>query len=411
MLPTSVEVISRDVGAQAKGTRLQKLRACELIIDALGNGSAVQLYAAIEAFGDVYCSNSDHAGTTSYSEEDKNYPSDTAFTIVSHEVLNSLVIFADMWVGSHYSDQIQFGFYTPASVGKEQHNGERITRLQVTPPDTACLTLLTGGTVDEPRLLPTVKTLVLDEYESQYAKRPGKGFLTTIKAWSDETWKSYLQKISWNFGNSDHETLTKHLHQKVRSCKLFTSAHVGKEDLILRAILDRFDEAQSVQEPLERFVHKSDVALIFRDAAAGSLLADDPAWQMWERIKANDGRNIGQKIQEVFPEAPTALLETLARKAAASMYEQKALEHDRRLLALKYQIYDECTDVLSLHTTGEVDCDGFRDRLESLYRRAIERVHSCSGSYKYPLTHDSAVRGMVVELIDSCFLSFIGGVE
>lgn len=410
MQPASVEVISRDVGAQAKGARLQKLRACELIIDALGNGSAIQLYAAIEAFGDVYCNNSDQAGTTSYSEEDKNYSPETAFTLISHEVLNSLVIFADMWIGACYSERIQFGFYTPASIGKEQPRGERVTRLQISPPDDACLTLLARGAAEEPRLVATVKALVLDEYDAQYSKRPGNGYSVAIKAWPDETWIAFLQKISWNFGVSDHVTLTKHLTQKIRSCKLFTSAHIGKEGLILRAILDRFDEAQSAREPLERFVHKSDIQLIFRDAAADALQSDDPAWQMWERIKTNDCRNIGQKIQEVFPEAHSSLLETMARKAAASMYEQKALEHDRRLLALKYQIYDECSDVLSLHSSGTVDADGFRDRLESLYQRALDRVRSCSESYKYPLTHDSAVRGMVVELIDSCFLSFVRGV-
>jgi hypothetical protein len=403
--------ISRDASAQAKGPRLQRLRACALLIDALANEDAVQVYSCLEALGDVCHSTADANGTSTYSEEDKNYDVLTTFTLLSPEILNSLVIFADMWINARYSERLRFGFYTPASIGKEQANGERIKRLGLSVPAAPCLQLLSAPGPYDQALVHLVKALVTDEYAAQYAKRPGHGFLAEVELWSDDSWRTLLGRIEWQFGASDHQALTAETLAKIRGCKLFGTNHVGKDQIILAALMDRLDEVQGAADHLQRFVHRSDVELIFRDVAAGVLCLDDPTWQMWEQIKANDCRNIEQKVLEACPSAPRSLLGDLARKAAASMYEQKALEHDRRLLALKYQIYDECSDALSLHASGELDADAFRALLDSLYQRAIDRVRSCCQTYNYPLAHDPAVRGMVVELIDSCFLCFVQGDE
>ncbi|HEX8703146.1 MAG TPA: hypothetical protein VF815_30195, partial [Myxococcaceae bacterium] len=92
-----------------------------------------QAYSAVEVSGDVFLSKSGKTSTDNYTEEDKNY-SDTNFTLLSQEVINSLVIFIDIWIQWRYSDKLSFGFYTTANIGKEQRNSAKAQALGITLP-------------------------------------------------------------------------------------------------------------------------------------------------------------------------------------------------------------------------------------------------------------------------------------
>lgn len=69
-------IISRVVGEQSKGERLQRLRAIQLIFDELEKSPDISVLVACEHIEDIYVSKEDGNGKqTEYIESDKSYES------------------------------------------------------------------------------------------------------------------------------------------------------------------------------------------------------------------------------------------------------------------------------------------------------------------------------------------------
>lgn len=118
------QLINRDAADKTKGFRLQKLRAATLLLKAANDLSNVNFYyAAIEAEEDVTIIKTANLSTEQIIEEDKNYSSDSNFTIHSEAVLNTLVSFFDIYTGKWHKSQstvFTFSFYTTTNFGKEK---------------------------------------------------------------------------------------------------------------------------------------------------------------------------------------------------------------------------------------------------------------------------------------------------
>jgi hypothetical protein len=401
--------IERDVGVQSKGPRLQRLRACELILEGFAH-DIEQAYSAVEVSGDVFLSKSGKTSTDNYTEEDKNY-SDTNFTLLSQEVINSLVIFIDIWIQWRYSDKLSFGFYTTANIGKEQRNSAKAQALGITLPAKPLLEHLSTQDFSDPNVLPATKTFILDEYEAQYKSKKHKGNLVELQGWDDQTWKSFLGLIRWRFGQEDHVAVEQRVLKAIKQCPEYDQRHVGKEHIILALLMELFDKKQGLPDPAQRFVHKSDVTLVFRDVAVGDAKLPDPTWEMWSKLPSpTDQRHIKDKLLAACPTVKEATVARLARKVAASQYEQKAFEHDKGLLALKYHVYETCIELLDQHLTeaDELSEEEVRQRISRLTQAAVTRLQSKSADYKYPFSNSPSIEDLVLELFDSCFLAFNG---
>ncbi|MFP2903964.1 hypothetical protein ACLESD_02590 [Pyxidicoccus sp. 3LFB2] len=401
--------IERDVGVQAKGARLQRLRACELILEGFAD-DIEQAYSAVEVSGDVFLSKSGKTSTDNYTEEDKNY-ADTNFTLLSQEVINSLVIFIDIWIQWRYSTKITFGFYTTANIGKEQRNSAKAKALGVTLPAKPLLEYLSAQDFSDSNVLPAVKSFVLDEYETQYKSKKHKGNLAELQGWSDQDWMSFLGLVHWRFDQEDHAAVEQRVLKAIKQCPQYNQRHVGREHVILALLLELFDKKQGLADPAQRFVHKSDVALVFRDVAVGDAKLPDPTWEMWSKLPApTDQRHIKDKLLAACPTVKDMTVTRLARRVAASQYEQKAFEHDKGLLALKYHIYETCIELLDQHLaeTDELSEEEVKQRLSSLTQAAVHQLQSKSADYKYPLSNSPSIENLILELFDSCFLAFNG---
>jgi hypothetical protein len=200
------EIINRDVGEQSKGPRLQRLRAIDLIIDAVNRPENVVVYCAVELNADVYVKEVSQGGTKEYHEEDKNYAKDVTFTFASPQVLNTLVIFIDCWIKNGFSPNVVFGFYTPNGVAKEK-SSPRIKSLQIAWPKEPVLKSLLKGTHDD-TTFQCMRTLLLYEYGQQYPEKESedkenknlRGNLAVLQAWKDAEWKGFFAQITWRFG-------------------------------------------------------------------------------------------------------------------------------------------------------------------------------------------------------------------
>ena len=137
-----------------KGQRLQKMRLTKLLLDSIEANPKTQVFGAIEFGQDVYSKDRSEKSPTLKFEEDKNYSSSN-FSFNSHEVINTLVSFLDIWINSGYSQNLKFAFYTTAGIAKESTT-ERITKNGITLPDKAILELFSEGKFESPNFIPVV---------------------------------------------------------------------------------------------------------------------------------------------------------------------------------------------------------------------------------------------------------------
>ena len=398
--------IARDVGVQGKGFRLQKLRAAKLIIGSLSNKAAVHAYAAVEFRDDVYVVTATPQSTDKLLEQDKNFDSTHRFTFASGEFLKAQVNFVDRWIELGFSNSVVFGFYSNCTAGREINAG-KVKALAIQLPSTPMLETMQKRVYGDPLFLPAAKALIVAEYEEQYAARTNKGNLETLKKWNDSTWIDFFNKIELLLGSEDDEQTEQSTLAMIRSCPLYDSRHVGKEELILSRIIDLFDKKQSAKDLAERFVHQSEVVLTFDRAATGQHRHNDPTWEQWEKLAPSDKRNLPDKIKSALPQASQRLIDSLARKVAASLDEQAKFKSDKNLRALKFHVFDECADLLAECENTVFQSDQqLRQRIDLLTQAAIKRVLQRAKTYNYPLENEDSIKGLVLSLFDSCFLAF-----
>ena len=405
---TSTATIDRSAAGGAKGPRLQRLRVALFLLDAVAERENVQAYAAVEAHGDVFVATSTATKSAAYSEEDKNYDDEGKFTFVTDAVLNSIIIFLDQWLNWHFSMTLRFGFYTTVAIGKEKNAG-RVKDLCLTLPGKPILELLGARDYSDAHLLPCVTALVLSEYEAQYAKTESTGHLATIKGWNEETWRTFLGLVSWLFSDADEAVAWTRLLEAVKKCRFYNEQHDGKEEIVASALLELFDRKQLANDFGERFVHASHVEVLFRKVAAGELRAVDPTWRAWSNVpKPTDQRNVGEKLVAACPRLSNGALSRYQRRTAAGLFELDEHAQDKNVLAMRFQIYDVCEAALSslAAKVGTLTEAQLEQELETLTRLALERVQQRAAEYGYTYRTEAFVRGVVLELFDSCFLAF-----
>jgi hypothetical protein len=285
--PTKREV-KRDVGAQSKGPRLQRLRAVLLLIKSAEHYPQKNVFTAVEFQGDVFVTTADISETVEYHEEDKNYELSTTFTLNSPEVLNALVSFVDCWISKNMSPSVLFGFYTPNKYAKEKST-QRNKSSGLIWPQEPVLELLTLFNCESPEdqisstTVKLVKQATIDEYDAQAKKHAADSSdgnlssrplhnLQTIRQWNLPDWNAFLLQIEWKFGEDDCDSINKEIVEAIQSSHLYNEQLAGKEELIINALVNLIDMRQEFEDPCQRFVHVAEVSLAFQQVQSGVLV-------------------------------------------------------------------------------------------------------------------------------------------
>ena len=410
-MTTETKTINREAGDKAKGPRLQRLRCVNLILDAIEKSAKPHIYAAVEHKEDVFLK--DITQKKDYLEQNKNFDEQTTFTFNSHEIINTMVGFCDMWIEYIVkSKQVYLGFYATNGIGKENKTAS-IIKLNIELPNEPILELLQKYSFDTPNLLPIVKALIIEEYKKQYSGKNSEGNIKSIEALSDDDWKAFLKRIDWKFGEINEEEVQGMILEKLQKCKLFSHEHTGQEENILRNLMDLLDERQCVEDLLGKFINFADVKLIFVQASnlASIPKADDPIFKIWNQIPPpTDKRNIIDKIKAVCLTVETKRMSAYARKTAGSRIIQDDKSSDKSFLSLRYRIFEKCADALDAYLKelpeGTLSTQVEIDKLfNHLYLSAIAYVQTMSTDFNYSLKSGPVIEGIVVELFDSCYLA------
>ena len=405
------QIINRDAADKTKGFRLQKLRAVRLLLDASSENAYVNFYyAAIEVEEDVTIIKTIDFTTEQIIEEDKNFSPESNFTIFSGAVLNTLVSFFDIYIGKwqkSYSTLFAFNFYTTTNFGKERKDKFADgTKIEL-PKESILKTLQKKSEItDEAATL--IKAILVEEYKDQYKAREGSGHLKALEDMPLDGFKSFLNKITWLSGQEDESDLQRITEKLIKESSYYQISMSGKEQLILAALLDKIDEKQHFKDYAERFINSAEVHLIFKMAESEineSLL--DPIWKDLQELsfKITDKRNLEEKILDVCPTYPKSKIATLARKACNSKTEEDA--SNKSFLSLKYRVFEACDDYYFEHEKLEIGVDqsSVDMTIKILQEKAASSVEELKKDYTYSVSNKETLNSIVLNLIDSCFVS------
>ena len=378
------------------------------MLDILESRPKAMFYAAIEVVEDVFIAECDEDEYTTRFEENKNYAAGTNFTIFSDEVTNTLVSFFDIFTGKwHFSDNVHLAFYTTAGIGKERK--EQLadgTCLDL--PNECILKTLSSEESCPDNVASIVWHVLLEEYRKQYAARTGKGNLESLENCQIGKFKEFLSHISWHFGQEDEVSLRHQVLEAIRNSKLHNFRVANKEEIILALLLEKLDSTQNLKNFADRFTHSSDVELIFIQAQSEQTHdVLDPVWQSMKELEADitDKRNLAEKIKAVCPTYDDRKMKRLARLACIAKIEQ--VSSDKSFLSLKYRVYEACDEYLcQLAVTEELPEHVFETMLTGLKSLAVANIDTLKADYKYSISNKQTIIAIIMDLIDSCFVSF-----
>ncbi len=377
------------------------------MLETLENEDRAIFYTAIEDVEDVSHTKVSGDDVGAYYEEDKNYHEYHRFTIFSPAIKNTLVSFFDIYIGSwKASGEVKLGFYTPAKFGKERKKFT-IDGAKIDAPKKPILESLASGGALSDNVVKMVKSVVLEEYGQQYLEKASKGHLSTLSEMHVSVFRKFLNKIVWHFESEDERKLKGTVIRLIRESKLHNFRIANKEEIIFSILMEILDERQSELSLARRVVNASDVKLIFKQAESEeSDFVMDPTWEELKRIEKGitDKRNLSEKITSVCPGYGKKKLKHLARLACRSKTEQ--MYSNRSFLSLKYRVYEACseyffTDDCIVSSEAEID-----KAIKELNKISKEQIEELKKDYAYTVSNSQAVSGIIMDLFDSCFVSF-----
>lgn len=402
------ETIDREAGDSGKGFRLQLIRAIKIMLKTIKHDTNTVFFTAVENLEDISHQTIVDGEVSNYFEEDKNYDLNGNFTIFSPPVTNTLVSFFDIYVDQfRTSNNVYLGFYTTRNFGKERKS-KLGSGKEINLPDEPILKILQSLDDTSDEAVNLVKDILVEEYASQYKGKSKSGNLETLRGLTVGRFKEFLSKILWHFGQEDEYVLKQTVLKDIESSPIHNNAHIGKENIIFCLLMDKLSERQSSDNLVDKLVHSSDVKLIFKEAE--SQIPDesiDPTWRYIAELKedVNDKRNLKEKVLSVIEDIPERRIRQLARKASSSKYEER--EADKSFLSLKYRVFEACEEYFS--NDGYVAPENGSDLdevINILVSKSAEDVSKLKVDYKYTVSNNKTIEGIVWNLFDGCFLAF-----
>ncbi|MGR9047564.1 hypothetical protein ACQ4XT_02775 [Halobacillus faecis] len=404
-----MNAINREAGEQGKGFRLQRLRAIKLLFDKMAASERAIIYAGTEYLDDVYINTIEHDKVETLTEGDKNYNPEKSFSFMSKEVKNSVVIFLDCWFQNNIKGLV-FCFYTTVKIGKE-NNTQRTRKLGITLPNNPIIELLKNKKYDDEYLLPTVKAVLIDEYKTQYEGKEEEGYLSAILEMKDELWIDFLNRIDWKFEEEDELALEETIKEQIRNQSFYRIDFDGKESYVIAGLLDEFEKRQNIKDLFGRLIHDSLVRQVLLEVGNNQYKITDPVYKQWKQLDPSDNRNLEEKIESVTTDYNKKKLRMFARKVGAVKIELSKIDNKERG-SYQYRIFDACEekllDMIEDVNDGKVEPSVVDKWIDELVDFSEIHLEEMSKDFTYAYQNKNTLRSTILELFDSCYLSFDG---
>ncbi len=399
--------IDTDADASLKGLELQKLRAVERLLTALIDGKKA-LFCTIEHIDDVLEVDVSSEKAEYTTEQNKSYES--AFSMNSQEIKNSLRIFFDNWYGIvESSESIKLVFYTNTSIAKENKVGV-LKGMKEELPEKPLLELLIEKNYDKalPFVLPIFKNYYLEQH-----KKHTQDITVYEQLWDSmdmEKWKKFFDLIEWNFGQRNEHHVRKSIFDIViKLCNQY-GVEIKFVDKIVAQLIDMVASRTFEKDFLSRIVHVGEVKAIFLELVQDAKVVEklDPAHLKWDTIQCDDVRDINDKILYVCPTYEKDRLEDLEEEYIDGSFEQSQCSDIREVKAYNYRIYRVCKNIVRQAIREKKDSftqEEINSTIEMLTDEAEKLVIDKSKTYKVPFMDRDMVRKTILILFQECYLA------
>ncbi|WP_394143749.1 hypothetical protein [Vibrio atypicus] len=416
------DTIYRGASDKTKGFRLQKIRAIKLMIEEIIKNDRQLFYTAIEVTEDVDHTVVNETHNDSRVEELKAYDN-SAFTLQSAPVKNTLVSFFDIYFKNwQSSDNVKLGFYTTATIAKEQKKVLFEGNTLTPPAEPILKTLRDVGSLDQPTF-EYFKATILEEYRSQYFKAPDpraknhaeelakqqkkldSSYFSTLEALTLEEANKFLDQIYWHFDDEDNDALKASVLQLIQTCHLSNLSNEGKEETIFCELMELLDERQNDSVFSNKFITGSDVKMVFKNAES-SIAVEllDPSWEQYyeEARKITDKRNLGEKLLAVCPDFSKKLHGVYSRHACTVKIDKKS---GKSFLALKYRVFLACEEYLALNTKDTYTQDEIVNAIEKMLKISTDTIETLKRDFTYSISNEVTIKSIIYDLFDECFIA------
>lgn len=134
----------------------------------------------------------------------------------------------------------------------------------------------------------------------------------------------------------------------------------------------------------------------------------DPLYINYDKLSSDDFRNLKEKIIDVSPNYNNKKIGFLSRKVANTILEIEKLSYKRKA-ALLYRVFLSANEKqldLVLKNKESFTVNELDDWIDKYTDYAKEIIDDKSEEYKYYLKSRDIIKGIILQLIDECYISF-----
>ncbi len=192
----------------------------------------------------------------------------------------------------------------------------------------------------------------------------------------------------------------------------FSGSGVFKKDgqkLSLIGILkslpeEDFDYKEISCVPIEKILE------FIQNKNLAKLTFANPLMAEWNKIKHEDERNLKDKLEDACPKIKKYRVNQYIRQATLGKAEQ-LIYSEREISTIRYMMFDECQDELMSFIENNEDNNSLtfndiKNLLENYIKRAKKIIDDKRDEYQYGNFSNDIIKKIILDLIDSCYLSF-----
>ncbi|WP_404459295.1 LeoA/HP0731 family dynamin-like GTPase [Sutcliffiella horikoshii] len=406
-----MELINRDASDKYKGFRYQKLRLAKKMLELIRINPRTNIIAIPEYRDDGFLVESEGKQIL---EQNKEYSSN--FTLNSEEVRKSIVNFIDNYCELDKDPYLFFVFYTNVNYGHERKS-KLLDRLNLKPLDKPVIEYLINNDLTE-EVIEFVSMVITSTYQEEYnivheKIETYKGFYVEILEMKNEDWRSFLKRITFQFGQGNLEQLTEDLDKEIKLCDSYKTEHVNKEQQIRSFLLEKIDVRMTEKHVTQKIINFETIKNVFLEVSSkGEDIIIDELHMYWIKVheELNDDmkyRNLRNKIEDVCDEFKPKTMKRYNREATTVRDEIKRYD-TRQINGLRYRVYesmerffDEEFIYKESYTYNELNSS-----IKKLKERVVKDLESLKKDFDYGVKNNLTVEKVVLLLIDECFYSF-----
>lgn len=417
------QTINREAAkTSGSGLLFQRVRAVHRLLNLISKLGKKTCYCATEFIEDSATLVVNDGIATLEIEENKKYSSGLSYN--SEAIKNTLVAFADQYI-SHFKDSktIDFSIFCHAQLSDEQLDNSNLNSIapnfQLSKTKTTKLSILkklSAKDVLSEDEITIAKSLFLEEYEKQYAVYADKdktiitsygGNHKVISQWSNQDFYEFLSSIEFVITETERDSYDDEVMRSIKECQFYDHRHYGLENIIFGALESLFDRNQQDDRKFGRFVNREMVQVIFLQAASNQneLKPIDPAWKIFEGLDVSDQRNLEEKLRAVCTDIKNRKIELLSFTATKARTNEELFGQE--YISLRCNFYEWCSDYISVNLSQKnYTTDDLLLHLDHMVELCYNNIQQLKKTYRMSIDDRLTIRGIILTLVDDCYLAF-----